>query len=347
MKTKTVISKKRAFLSLLYGIFFLALALWFNLLRGIITIIGNDQPIEKKIDIIFEQIKTNNVFSFNIFHKPDAVTAFFLIFFLISGIRLISKFLKNFFTSQLFEKEENVTPGGELTTFREYSKEEKFTFVRKLLETVGKSFDSFKIKTFVDNGEKIELRGVRKGFPIKITCRSTSGLGFEILCKVKNRIKLFQIMYDESKIPTKNENDENDPFSDSDLVRVFVSKGLFLENSPPVPIEPALDLWERISDKLRNMFIQTLTGTECQYFIIRHDDIITKFKVKENNPAAELTDMVNLTSAISKEIEVINVKDNNQANKKTLYRLVACKYCGSRYPLTETAKCVNCGAAYE
>jgi len=232
--------------------------------------------------------------------------------------------------------------------YYKYNKDDQTRLFTDLLETAGEKFDSYKIKTFPDQDHRIDLRGTYNEFPVKITLNK-NGLDFSITCKVNNSILGASFNYDESKIPSKI--DKDDPFADDDKVFVFFSRGLYVENTS-YALDPTIALWESLSEKLQKMITQVLSKHEYQELHISRGEIITRICgyvrfLKSGKPVTILTDISELAASMAKEIEMLDVSVNKQTKAKKRYRLVSCGYCGSKYPLTGSAKCVNCGASYE
>jgi len=267
-----------------------------------------------------------------------------------------------FFGSKEKEAPEPETENEDLTPDQLYARRlkelgdidedgEKLDILEGYFESIGESFDSFKIKRNSD-GSEIQLRGKFQNFPVKIKAESVaSSFGWEVVCKVASNVETLSFEYDTEKIPL--EKDKDDDFADEDLIRVFIDKGLFFESDEQSEIDYALAFWHDVSDGLRTKIKELLTKNNYTIYTVSDSDIecgvwdLDDLLTSSLGPISLIVELCRLMVMTAKEIEAVEVVVDQVSGETKKFRLVDCHYCGSKYALDQSAKCVNCGSGYQ
>jgi hypothetical protein len=163
---------------------------------------------------------------------------------------------------------------------------------------------------------------------------------------------IMDLHWDPGKVPVKK--DVEDPWSGDDQARIFLGKGIFVEG-PDEAIEVNILFFNSMQESVQQKILETMEFNKISRLKVNAEDI--EFEISESilskaeKPIDLIFEILDVLQIIAQEFEHIEISEIQRKNKSETkkikrFRLISCKYCTSKYPLTEKARCPNCGASY-
>ena len=232
---------------------------------------------------------------------------------------------------------------------------------------------------------KIELRGQMRDYPVKLNFSAfnelilslkadifpaylqiykQSGLFSEEKAKscqpeyletyISDYAKVYshflRLNYDLGKIPVHK--DHTDPWNKDDLLRIFLANGVFIEGYEEIS-NLHLAVFQSFSKEFQAVLLENIIGNRINYIQLSSEKIELCIQAGQilEKPITSVNEGLNLLRSIAEEFETVPpsgklvvASDKNAPAQKV--RLVTCRYCTSKYPLTDECKCPNCGAPF-
>ncbi len=231
--------------------------------------------------------------------------------------------------------------------FDEWDDDRKRPLVMQFLQAAGQSMQAAQVVP-KPNDDEIQLRGVYANYPTRVVVDPFWSIAIDV--KAPNRqSRTLTVRFDPESAPTPG---DTDPWDESDDVRVFLARCVFVEDSAS-EIEGTLRLVQSLPADFRGHLFHLMQINKLSVVNLTGDGPGTSFRDGLGEMWDPMTQLAQALWLVAYGANVFGALPPPTGSEHagfagggaTAHR-AKCRYCGTLFLLGAGAACPNCGANY-